>query len=323
MRRREFITLIGGAAVWPITAHAQSTVPVIGFLRPSRADESGHLVAALRQGLRESGYPSDKVSLEMRWAEGPEERLSKLAAELVDLKVSAIVGSSTPSTRAAKAATTNIPIVFIIGLDPISAGLVSSMNRPGGNVTGVSFYDTPVTGKRLTLLRELVPEAEVIAVLRDPNSAVVEFETREIETTIRASGQKIITVKAGSEQEIDAAFSTVAKSDARAMFVGGGPFFVSKRSKIVGLAALHAMPASYWSSAFVLAGGLVSYGASQTDAYRRAGIYLARILNGEKPGELPVELPTKFELVINLRTAKALGLAVPPTLLARADEVIE
>jgi putative tryptophan/tyrosine transport system substrate-binding protein len=324
MRRREFITLFGGAALWPIMAHAQqSAVPVIGFLRPARADESGHLVAALRQGLRESGYPADKVSLELRWAEGPEERLSKLAAELVALKVSVIVGSSTPSTKAAKAATTNIPIVFIVGVDPLSAGLVSSMNRPGGNVTGVSFYDIPVTGKRLTLLRELVPKAEVIAVLQDPDSPGFETEAGQIEATARAVGQKIVVVKAATEQEIDAAFSTVARSDARAMFVGAGAFFLSKRSKIAGLAALHAIPASYSLSGFVTAGGLVSYGASQTEAYRRAGIYVARILNGERPGDLPIELPTKFELTINLRTAKALGLAVPPTLLARADEVIE
>jgi len=324
MRRRDFISFLGSAAIaWPLGAHAQQpAIPVIGFLRPSRAEESGHLVAALRQGLRESGYPSDKVAIESRWAEGLQQ-LSKLAAELVALKVSAIIGASTPSAQAARAATTSIPIVFVIGVDPLSTGLVSSINRPGDNITGVSFYDIPVTGKRLVLLRELVPKAEVIAALQDPNSPGFETETREIEATARAVGQRILVVKATSEQEINTAFSTVAKSGAGAMLVGGGAFFNSRRSQMVGLAALHAIPASYVLSGFVTAGGLVSYGASQTEAYRRAGIYVARILNGERPGDLPIELPTKFELAINLRTAKALGLAVPPTLLARADEVIE
>ncbi|HEY6861179.1 MAG TPA: ABC transporter substrate-binding protein [Pseudolabrys sp.] len=325
MRRREFITLLSGAAAaWPLTARAeQPAVPVIGFLRPTRAEQSGHLVAALRQGLRESGYPSDKIAIELRWAEGREERLPKLAAELVALQATVIVGGSSPATQAAKAATRSIPIVFVIGVDPVSAGLVSSINRPGGNVTGVSFYDVPVTGKRLALLRELVPKAEIIAVLQDPNSPGFEMETREIEATARSFGQKTITVRAGSEQEIDAAFPTIAKSGAGAVLVGAGPFFNSRRSQLVGLAALNAIPASYVFSGVVAAGGLVSYGASQTDAYRRAGAYVARILNGEKPGDMPVELPTKFDLAINVRTAKALGLTVPPSLLATANEVIE
>jgi len=324
MTRREFVRLLSGAAAWPITALAQqSAIPVIGFLRPSRAEEAGQLVAALRQGLRESGYPSDKVAIESRWAEGSQQQLPKLAAELAALKVSAIVGASFASAQAAKAATTSIPIVFVIGVDPVSTGLVSSINRPGGNITGVSFYDVPVTGKRLMLLRELVPKAEVIAILQDPNAPGFEAETREIESTVRSVEQKIIFIKAVSEQEINTAFLTVAKSGAGAMLVGVGPFFSSRRSQMVGLAALHAIPTSYLFSGIVAAGGLVSYGASQTDAYRRAGIYVARILNGERPGDLPVELPTKFELAINLKTAKALGLAVPPTLLARADEVIE
>jgi putative ABC transport system substrate-binding protein len=324
MRRRDFISFLGSAAIaWPLGAHAQqSAIPVIGFLRPSRAEESGHLVAALRQGLRESGYPSDKVAIEPRWAEGPQQ-LSKLAAELVALKVSVIIGASTPSAQAARAATTSIPIIFVTGADPQTERLVSSISRPGGNITGVSFYDIPITGKRLALLHELVPTADVIAVLQDPNSAGFETETREIETTARAMGQKIITVKAGSEQEINVAFSTVAKSGARALFVGGGPFFNARRSQVIGLAALNAIPASYFDRGFVDAGGLISYGAGQTDAYRRAGIYVARILRGEKPGDLPVELPTKYELVINLKTAKALGLTVPPSLVARADDVIQ
>lgn len=323
MRRREFITLIGSAAVaWPLGSHAQrSSTPVIGFLRPTRAEESGHLVAAVRQGLREADYAS--VVIESRWGDGREEGLAKLATELVAHPVAAIVAGSLPSARATKAATTNIPIIFVTGADPQTEGLVSSISRPGGNMTGVSFYDIPVTGKRLALLRELIPKAETIAILQDPNSATFQSETREIEAAVRATGQKIIIVKAGSEQEINVAFSTVAKSGAGALLVGGGQFFNGRRNQLIGLAALNAIPASYVLSGFVDAGGLVSYGASQTDAYRRAGIYVARILKGEKPGDLPVELPTKYELVINLKTAKALGLTVPPALIARADEVIQ
>ena len=322
MRRREFITLFGSAAAWPFAAHAQQPpTPVIGFIRPTRAEESGHLVAAVRQGLREAGYPS--VVIESRWGDGREDGLPKLAAELVVLRVAAIVAGSLPSARATKAATANIPIVFVTGADPQTEGLVSSISRPSGNMTGVSFYDIPVSGKRLALLRELIPKAETIAVLQDPSSATFQSETREIETAVRTTGQRIIIVKAGSEQEINAAFSTVAKSGAGALLVGGGQFFNGRRNQLVGLAALNAIPASYVLSGFVDAGGLVSYGASQTDAYRRAGIYVARILKGEKPGDLPVELPTKYELVINLKTAKALGLTVPPALIARADEVIQ
>ena len=253
---------------------------------------------------------------------GRQERLPKLAAELVALQVAAIVGS-VEAALAAKAATTSIPIVFVTGADPVVAGLVSSISRPGGNITGVSFFDIPVVGKRVALLRELVPKTEIIAVLQDPNFSEHQTETRELETAARAIGQKIVTVKAGNEQEIDAAFSTMVQSGAGALFVGAGAFISSRRSQLSGLAALHAIPASYFERGFVDAGGLISYGASQTDAYRRAGIYVARILKGEKPSDLPVELPTKYELVINLKAAKALGLTVPPSLLARADQVIE
>jgi len=324
MRRRDFITLIGGATAWPLAARAQrAAMPVVGFLRPTRAEESGHLVAAIRQGLRESGYQSDKVLIEFRWADGRVEQLPKLASELVASQVAAIVAASLPSARAAKAATASIPVVFVTGGDPLEERLVSSLNRPGGNVTGVSFYDIPLTGKRLALLRELVPKAETIAVLQDPTSATFQSETREIDAAVRASGQKIITVKANTEKEINEAFSIIAKSGADALLVGGGPFFNSKRNQLIGLAALNAIPASYAFGEYVSVGGLVSYGSSQTDAYRRAGVYVARILNGEKPGDLPVELPTTFDLAINLKTAKALGLTVPPSLLARADEVIE
>jgi ABC-type uncharacterized transport system substrate-binding protein len=315
--------MLGGAATWPFTARAQQpAVPVIGFIRPTRAEESGNLVAAVRQGLRESGYPSDKIAIEARWANERTEELPKLAAELVALKVAAIV-ASIDAAHAAKAVTTSIPIVFVTGTEPVAAGLVSSINRPGGNITGVSFYALPVTGKRLELLRQLVPKAELIAVLQDPTYAQHQTETGLIETAARTLGQKIITFKAGSEQEIDVAFSAIAKSGAGALFVGVGQFFNSRRSQLVGLADLHAIPASFPLAGVVAAGGLTSYGASITDAYRRAGVYVARILNGEKPGDLPIELPTKYELSINLKTARTLGLTVPPSVLARADEVIE
>ncbi|MGC2469157.1 MAG: ABC transporter substrate-binding protein [Pseudolabrys sp.] len=323
MRRREFITLLCGAAAWPLAVRAQQpAVPVIGFLRPTRAEDAGALFAALRQGLRESGYPPDKVAIESRFGDGRPERLPKLASELVALHVAVIVGSI-DAARAAKAATTSIPIVFVTGADPVTSGLVSSVNRPGANVTGVSFYDVPVIGKRLALLRELVPKADVIAVLQDPNFAVHDAEAREVEEAARTLGQKIVIFNASREQEIDSAFSGIVKSSAGALYVGAGPFFNSRRSQLVGLAAFHGIPASYFAAGFVEAGGLMSYGASQTDAYRRAGNYVARILKGEKPGDLPVELPTSFELTINLKTAKALGLTVPPSVLARADQLVQ
>lgn len=324
MRRREFISLLGGlAAIWPVGAGAQQqTKPVIGFLRPTGAADAGHLVAAVRQGLRESGYPSDKIAIESRWADGRVERLPKLAAELVALQVAAIVGSL-EAALALKAATTSIPIVCVTGADPVAAGLVSSISRPGGNITGVSFFDIPVTGKRLALLRELVPNAETIAVLQDPNFSEHQIVTREIERAAAAMGQKIVTLNASRPQEIDAAFAALLKSGAGALLVGPGPFLNSRRSQVIGLAALNAIPASYFDRGPVDAGGLISYGASMTDAYRRAGIYVARILKGDKPGDLPIELPTKYELVINVNTAKALGLTVPPSLIARADDVIQ
>lgn len=324
MRRRDFI--VGAAGVLgygPLGAQAeQAPIPVVGFLRPTTAADAGHLVAAFRQGLRESGYSADKIVLETRWAEGHADRLSKLAAELVSLRVAVIAGNTT-AALAAKAITTSLPIVFITGTDPTSENLVSSINHPGGNVTGVSFFDVPVTGKRLTLLRELVPKAEIIATLQDPNFSDAQVETREIESAAKAIGVKIVAIKAARQEEIDAAFSTAVQSRATAMLVGAGPFMNSRRTQLIGLAAFHGIPASYFEAGFVESGGLISYGSSITDAYRRAGVYVARILKGEKPGDLPVELPNKFELAINLKTAKTLGLNVPPGLLARADHVIE
>ena len=237
--------------------------------------------------MREAGYSTDKVTIESRWAEGRPEQLLKLAAELVALNVAAIVGSA-EAARAAMEATKSIPIIFVTGLDPIEIGLVSSLNRPGGNITGVSFYDVPVSGKRLALLRELVPKAEIIAVLQDPNFNSHDAETRQIEEAARAMGQEIVIFKAAREQEIDSAFSAIMRSGAGALHVGAGPFINSRRSQLIGLAAFHAIPASYFTAGFVEAGGLMSYGSSQTDAYRRAGTYVARILNGDKAGELPV-----------------------------------
>jgi putative ABC transport system substrate-binding protein len=302
VRRRDFIksVIAVSAVAWPLAIRAQQPPTVIGFLRPTRAEESGHLVAAIREGLRESGYSGDKVLIESRWGNGREEQLPNLARELVALPVAAIVAGSVPATRAAKVVTASIPIIFVTGNDPQTDGLVSSISRPGGNMTGVSFYDIPVTGKRLALLHELVPKAEVIAVLQNPKSASLQSETREIDATARAIGQKLTIFKASNEQEINAIFPAIAKSGAGALLVGGSVFFNSRRNQLIGLAALHAIPASYAFSGTVAAGGLVSYGASQTDAYRRAGVYVARILKGEAPGDLPVELPTKFELAINL-----------------------
>ena len=322
MERRNFIkVLAASAAALSFAARAQRPPTPIGFLRPTRAEESGYLVAAVRQGLRESGYPSDKVVIEARWGDGREDKLPKFAAELAALPVAAIVAGSLPSAVAAKKATSSVPIVFVTGADPQAEGLVANLNHPGGNMTGVSFYDNPIIGKRLELLRELVPNAETIYVLQDPNMA---NEDREIEAAVRARRQKVVIVKAGTEQDINAAFSSMAKSNARAVLVGGGPFFNGRRNQLIGLAALHAIPASYTAAGGVVAaGGLISYGASQTDAYRRAGVYVARILTGEKPGNMPVELPTRFELAINMKTAKALDLTVPKDLLLRADEVIQ
>jgi putative tryptophan/tyrosine transport system substrate-binding protein len=269
---------------------------MIGFLRPTRAGDAGHLVAAVRQGLREAGFPSDKVVIESRWGDGRQDRLPKLAAELVALQVAAIVGS-VEAILAAKPVTTSIPIVFVTGADPVVAGLVSSISRPGGNITGVSFFDIPIVGKRLALLRELVPKAEIIAVIHHANFSEYQTEVREIEAAALAIGQKLILFTVRSEQEIDAAYSKIMQSGAGALLVGAGPFLSSQRKQLAGLAALHAIPASYFERGFVDAGGLISYGASQTDAYRRAGIYVARILKGEKPGDLPVEfksLPFSF-----------------------------
>ena len=325
MKRRAFITLLGGAAAaWPLAARAQQAgVPVIGFLRSTTAAGSSHLVTAFGQGLNEAGFVEGKnVAIEYRWADDHHDRLPALAADLVRRPVAVIVANAV-STQAAKTATSTIPIVAVTGVDPVRTGLVTSLSRPGGNVTGVMFTTSDLTAKRLGLLHELVPKATVVGVLLDRNVPEADFELRDAEAAGRAVGRQVLTVKAASELEFNAAFSKMVQAGAGALLVSGGPLFLSHRRQLVALAARYALPASYVTRQYPEAGGLMSYGPSQTDAYRRAGIYAGRILRGEKPTDLPVQLPTKFDLVINLGTAKAFGFDVPDRLLAIADEVIE
>jgi putative tryptophan/tyrosine transport system substrate-binding protein len=328
MNRREFITLLGGgAAAWPVAARAQQpAMPVVAWLDPRvRAAQSPALMAAFRQGLNELGFVEGRnVAIEFSYADNQLDRLPMLAADLVRRRVAVIV-STNVTTPAAKAATSTIPIVFYSGSDPVEAGYVNSLTRPGGNVTGVSVIASTLNPRRLELLHELVPKPAVIALLWDPTPDVrnVEAQLRDMEAAARALGRQILIVKAGNESAIDAAFATVIQAGAGALFVGTGPFYNSQRQKLVALAARHALPASYHLRDFVEAGGLMSYGANESDASRRLGVYVGRILKGEKPGDLPVELPTKYELAFNLATAKALGLEIPPKLLAIADEVVE
>ncbi|MGA7601189.1 MAG: ABC transporter substrate-binding protein [Pseudolabrys sp.] len=325
MRRRDFITLLGGAAAaWPRVARAQqASVPVIGFLRVTSAADATNLVTAFRQGLKEAGVVEGQdVAIEYRWADGHIDRLPELAAGLVRRQVAVIVGHG-QVVQIAKAATTTTPIVFVVGDDPVRIGLVANLNRPGGNVTGVTFIATDVTAKRLGLLHELVPQAAVIAVLLDPNLPDADLELRSVEAASRTIGVRVLVVKAAASPELDTAFATIIQAGTGALHVGSGPFFTSQRQRLAVLSARHGLPSSYPEREYVAAGGLLSYGTSQADAYRRAGIYVARILRGEKPGDMPVEQPTKFELVINLGTAKTLGLTVPNSMQLLADEVIE
>ena len=326
--RREFITLLGGtAAGWPLGARAQQrpAMPVIGFLSGGTAAGYAPLVAAFHQGLNESGYSEGRnVAIEFRWADGHNNRLPALAAELVGRKVAVIAAVGTPSALAAKAATSTIPIVFEAGVDPVELLFVASLNRPGGNVTGVSNFTAVLIAKQFELLHELEPNLTVIAVLVNSTSPdLAASTTKGAQAAGHALGQQIRILNASTADEIDAAFATLAKQRAGALLIGGDSFFTSRRVQLAMLAARHGVPAIYNAREFPSAGGLMSYGASLTDAYRQTGIYTGKILNGAKPADLPIQQPTKFELVVNLRTAKALGLDVPPTLLARADEVIE
>jgi putative ABC transport system substrate-binding protein len=332
MRRRAFIALLGGAAaapslLWPLAARGQQSgpMPVIGFLRSASLADAAHLVAAFRHCLNEAGLVEGRnVVIEYRSAQDQPHRLPALVADLVRQRVALMVGS-TPSAFAAKAVTTTVPIVFVTGGDPVTDGLVASLNRPGSNLTGVSFLSGASGTKRLELLRQLAPKAATIAVLVDPDPNVpqAERELRDIQAAAYASGQELIVVEVRSDRDIEAAFATFARRRAEALFVGTSAFFNSRREHLAALAIRHALPASYVLREFATAGGLMSYGTSITDAYRLAGIYAGRILKGEKPADLPVQQSTKFEFVINLRTAKALGLNIPDKLLALADEVIE
>jgi len=324
MRRRDFIAALGGAAAWPLAAHTQQpAVPVVGFLRSTSAASSGYFVEAFRQGLNETGFvEGQNVSMDYRWADDQLDRLPAMAADLVRRGVTVIVANGS-AMFAAKAATATIPIVFTTGFDPVRTGLVTSLSRPEGNITGVVFTVTDLGSKQLALLHELVPKAAVIAVLGDPSQQETELGFQDVEAAGRALGRKILIVKASSEHEFNAAFATIVQAGAGALLVLGGPVFLHRRRQLVALAMRHGLPASYVTRQYPEAGGLMSYGPSLPDAYRRAGTYVGRILKGAKPVDLPVELFTKFDLVINLATAKAMSVDIPPTLLARADEVIE
>jgi len=327
MQRRKFLTLLGGAAAaWPLSAHAQQPgMPVIGFLGVSSHGSTHNLLAAFYRGLKRAGYvEGQNVLIEYRWAEGQYDRLPILAAELVQQQVTVIVatGGSLPAL-AAKAATTAIPIVFSSGNDPIEAGLVANLNRPGGNVTGASFFTTVLEAKRLELLHNVVPNVGVIALLVNPNNGNADVQVRDAQGASSRLGIQPIVLSASNESEIDTAFATLVRERARGLLVASDAFFFSRRDQLVALAARHAVPAIYQLREFAAAGGLMRYGTSVVEAYHEAGVYTGRILNGEKPADLPVIQSTKFELVINLKTAKALGVTVPPSLLAIADEVIE
>jgi putative ABC transport system substrate-binding protein len=323
MKRREFITLLGGAAAaWPLTASAQqAAMPVVGFLRSTAVAGAAHLVTAFRQGLNETGFvEGQSVVIDYRWGDNQIDRLPGLVAEMVRRRAAVIAAGGQRAAEAAKAAS-HTPIVFVVGFDPVRHGLVSSLHRPGGNITGISFFSgSELLAKRLGLLHELVPKANIIAVLLD---ATGESQAEDAESAARAIGRQVVIARVASAHDFDAAFAQFIKAGAGALLVPGGALTTGLRRQIVALAIRHAIPALYSLREFVDAGGLMSYGPSQTDAYRRGGIYVGRILKGEKPGNLPVELPTKYDLAFNLATARAMGLEIPPTLLARADEVIE
>jgi putative tryptophan/tyrosine transport system substrate-binding protein len=328
VRRREFITLLGGAAAaWPLAAPAQQPQrgsPVIGFISGRLPDESASVVAAFQKGLSEAGYvEGQNVQIAFRWAQGQYDRLPALAADLVDQHVAVITAFGPPAALAAKAATSVVPVVFNVGVDPIAAGLVASLNRPSGNLTGVTLLTASLAAKRLGLLRELTGKADLVAALVNATTAEGKTQATDVQDAARAVGQRIMLLSAAMDAEIDVAFATLAQQRASALLVGADQFFDTRRDRITTLAARHAVPAIYHAREFAVAGGLISYGTNIADAYRQVGIYAGRILKGEKPADLPVLQPTKFELVINLTAAKALGITLPDRLLALADEVIE
>ena len=326
MRRREFITLLGGAAVaWPLAARAQQKVPTIGFLSGRSLESDSHLVAAFRQGLKEKGHvEGQNVAIEFRWAEGQFDRLPALAADLVGRKAAAIfAGGMDIAIRVVRTAITTTPTVFATGGDPVELGLVASFNRPGGNATAVTVIAAALLPKRLELLRELVASSAVVAVLVNPNDPNAAPYTRDVQVAARTFGLQVSVVHAGTERDFDTAFATLVNAGANALLVTTNALFINQRKKIVALAARYAVPAIYDRREFPAAGGLMSYGASIIDQYRQSGVYIGEILHGVEPADLPVMQPTKFELVINAQTASILGLTVPASLLATADEVIE
>jgi putative ABC transport system substrate-binding protein len=325
IRRREFITLLGGAAAWPVAARAQQEpgVPLVGLLRNTPSASFEHIVAALRRGLSEAGFVDARnVAIEQRWAEGDDDKLPALLADLVGRRVAVIV-ANTAGALAAKAAATTVPVVFATGSDPVRDGLVASLNRPGANFTGVTFISSDLGTKRLELLRQLVSRTTTMAMLIGPDVPETIAERADVQKAAQALGQQVVVAQATSLGEIAAAFTAFVDRGAGSLFVGTGAFTNSHREAIVALAAHRALPAIYSLREFASIGGLISYGTSITDAYHQAGIYVGRILKGERPADLPVMQSTKFELVLNLRTAKALGLQIPDKLLALADEVIE
>jgi putative ABC transport system substrate-binding protein len=327
VRRREFMTLLGGAVIaWPLAARAQQApMPVIGFLHSGSLEPNANRVAAFRKGLSEAGYvEGQNVAIEFRWAVDQNDRLPDLAADLIRRRVAVIATpGSTPASLAAKAATETIPIVFLIGGDPVALGLVASLNRPGGNATGVNLQLVELVPKQLGMLRELVPAANRFVALVNPNTAYTDTVVKDLQASASGLGVPIEFLRAGTDREIDAAFANLVQKPGGALLVGPDAVFVSRRAQIVTLAARHALPAIYYVRDFAGIGGLMSYGPNLAHTYRQAGIYVGRVLKGEKPADLPVVQPTKFELVVNLNTARALGLTVPDRLLALADEVIE
>jgi ABC-type uncharacterized transport system substrate-binding protein len=326
MKRRQFITLLGGVAAWPLAARAQQPVmPAVGFLSSLSQNDLGLVIPGFLQGLNGAGFIEGRsIAIEYRWAEGDYQRLPALAGDLVSRKVAVIAAiSAARPALAAKAATTTIPIVFAIGGDPVVPGLVTSLNRPGGNVTGVSFYNSPVVTKRLDLARELVPDGSVIALLGNPDNPASVEEGKAAEGAAAAHGQPLLILNASTVGQIDHAFATCKQQQVRALITSSDPLFFSERVKLVVLMARDALPTIFAEGEQARAGGLISYGASRADAYRQAGSYVGRIVKGEKPADLPVILPTKFDVVVNLKTAKALRINIPATVLARADEVIE